>query len=324
MAISPISHRRRLTVGVSGVVSRWGTRFALTAGLGLLTYLAASLAFFRFEPTLAAMEMEPAPAFPRPTEGALVICGGGKIPESVRNRFIELAGGRDAKIVLIPTAGMFAVPPADEAFLEPWRGRGLASLGLFHTFSREQANDPAYAAVLADATGVWFGGGRQSLLVDAYRGTEVEKQLRALLARGGVIGGTSAGAAVMSRLMITSGRDEARLGEGFDFLSEAVIDQHFLKRNRLKRLVGVVKRHPEMIGLGVDEQTALVVDVGRKRLQVIGESYVIACLPEPVGADGAPPSTRLEILKPGDMADIDTLKSLKSDVVIPGLELNGF
>jgi cyanophycinase len=236
----------------------------------------------------------------------------------------RLIGLGRMEVVLIPTAGMYTGAPSHDRFLEPWRNRGLASLDLFHTFSREQANDPAFVKMLAEATGVWFGGGRQSLLVDSYRGTEVEKQLRALLARGGVIGGTSAGAAVMSRVMITSGREEARLAEGFDFVSEAVIDQHFLKRNRLKRLVGVVKRNPELVGLGVDERTAMVVDVRQKRFRVLGESYVIACLPEPPTKPDVPAGTRLEILKPGDEADLTALRQLKTDAVIPGLNLDAF
>ena len=115
----------------------------------------------------------------------------------------------------------------------------------------------------------------------------------ALLARGGVIGGTSAGAAIMSRMMIVSGRTEAKLGQGFDFLPGAVIDQHFLKRNRIKRLLGVVRSHPDLIGLGIDESTALVVDVRGKRLHVIGNSYVIACVPETsIATPGDPPSAR--------------------------------
>lgn len=314
--------RRRLTVRSQGTRLRWILQTVAAGGLIALLCLGANLAFWRVEVSADEIALAASPIAPR--GGSLVICGGGKIPESVRGRFIELAGGPSAKIVLIPTAGVYTGVPSDERILEPWKNRGLASLDLFHTFSREQANDPEFVKILGEATGVWFGGGRQSLLMDAYRGTEVEKQLRALLTRGGVIGGTSAGAAVMSRVMITSGREEARLAEGFDFLSEAIIDQHFLKRNRVKRLVNVVKKNPNFVGLGVDEQTALVVDILQKRFRVIGESYVVACLPEVSKIEGEPTTTRLEILKPGDEADITALRELKSGAVIPGLDLTGF
>ena len=94
----------------------------------------------------------------------------------------------------------------------------MASLVLFHTRSRDEANDPEFCRPLADATGVWIGGGKQTALTSAYLGTEVERQLKAVLDRGGVIGGTSAGAAVMTRVMIASGRTEAVLSRGFDLL----------------------------------------------------------------------------------------------------------
>ncbi len=189
-----------------------------------------------------------------------------------------------------------------------------------------------YVRPLREATGVWIGGGKQQFLTDAYLGTEVERQLKALLERGGVIGGTSAGAAVMTRVMINSGRTEAKLGQGFDFLPGAVVDQHFLKRNRLPRLLGVLRKHPDLIGLGIDEQTALVVDVRGKRIHVIGNSYVVACVPESSTSKAGDPSlvptpvpgpttARLEILKPGDEADLATLRSLSSGGVMPGIDL---
>ena len=135
---------------------------------------------------------------------------------------------------MIPTAHDIADGPSVNTVLDPWKDKGAASVQLFHTRSREQANDAEFVRPLTEATGVWFGGGRQSYLTEAYLGTEVERQLKALLDRGGVIGGTSAGAAVMTRVMITGGRTTADVGQGFDFFPGAVVDQHFLKRNRLE------------------------------------------------------------------------------------------
>src|SRR5262249_19379680 len=110
---------------------------------------------------------------------------------------------------------------------------------------------------------------------DAYLGTAVEKALWRLLDRGGVIGGTSAGAAIMSRVMITGGREKATVGTGFGFLPGVVVDQHSLRRSRVNRLLGVLADHPGLAGIAVDEATALV--VRQDRWQVLGKSYVVVC-----------------------------------------------
>lgn len=301
----------------------------LAAGVGALVHFGANLALLANVPD-ATRSFSVTHRVPG---GSLVICGGGKMPDPVRERFVELAGGPSARILVIPTAHAYADSPDVIHAIEAWKGQRVEWIRLLHTRSRRQADDPEFVRPLTEATGVWFGGGKQEMLADAYLGTEVERQLMALLARGGVIGGTSAGAAIMSRMMIVSGRTEAKLGQGFDFLPGVVVDQHFLKRNRIKRLLGVVRSHPDLIGLGIDEQTALVVDIRGKRLHVIGNSYVVACVPEsstppkpgepplnPTTVSG-PTTARLEILKPGDEADLSTLRSLSSGGVMPGIDL---
>ncbi len=245
-----------------------------------------------------------------------MINGGGRLTDEVRDRFLELAGGRDARIVLIPTARSIAADAIDpEQDLEPWEERGVASVRLLHTRSRAIADDPCFAEPLADATGVWIGGGAQTRLSEAYAGTEVERQLKALLDRGGVIGGSSAGAAIMTRVMIASGRTDPVEGRGFDFLPGAVVDQHFLKRNRLGRLTKLLERHPDLIGFGIDEQTALVVGVRDQQISVVGDSYVVACLP----ASKDQPA-RFQILKEGDQTDLAALRKPDS-AVIPAIDL---
>ena len=223
------------------------------------------------------------PARPR---GALVIVGGGGMPDPIRDRFVALAGGKQvAKIVVIPTASASADDPAEEAgFLDPWRRHEPLSLRLLHTRSRARADDPGFTRAIDEATAVWFSGGDQSKLTAAYLDTAFHRSLRALLARGGVIGGTSAGAAVMSEVMIEGGDPRAKVGRGFGFLPRAVVDQHFLRRSRLDRLLGVVTDRPDLVGLGIDEATALVVE--GDRWSVVGRSYVIACA---AGRDGQPP-----------------------------------
>jgi cyanophycinase len=275
------------------------------AGTGLAATLGVNLALLALEARPSGLDVVRHTA-----GGALVICGGGKLPEAVRDRFFELAGGRQARIVVIPTAHEIADGPNTGPLLEPWRTRGAASVVVLHTRSREVASDPEFVAPLTEATGVWLGGGKQSWLTEAYLGTEVERQLKHLLDRGGVIGGTSAGAAVMTRVMIARGRSKPDLSEGFDFLPGAVVDQHFLKRNRLRRLLDALTAHPELIGFGIDERTALVVNVRSRLLSVIGDSYVVACVPDPKGDHPA----RLEILKPGDQTDLSTLKDPTTDV----------
>jgi cyanophycinase len=144
---------------------------------------------------------------------------------------------------------------------------------------------------------VWLSGGDQSRLVAAYRGTQVERALQGVLARGGVIGGTSAGAAVMSPLMIIRGNPSAQVGPGFGWLPGLVVDTHFGRRHRQPRLLGVVTTHPGFLGLGIDERTAVVVR-GRS-MEVLGEASAELCMPQG-GARGASWRT----LRPGDHADL--------------------
>jgi cyanophycinase len=238
------------------------------------------------------------PAHPVP--GSLVICGGGKLPEPVLNHFLQLAGGDQARIVIIPTASSLAGTPEVEKKIEFWRRAKVAALSILHTRSRTTADDPAFVKPLEQATGVWFTGGFQWRLADTYLGTAVDRLVHSVLDRGGVVGGTSSGAAIMSTLMIRRSNPDPEVGRGFDFLSGTVIDQHFIKRNRQDRLVHVLASHPGYFGLGIDEGTAVVAQ-GR-RLRVIGSSQVIACL----SASQSLP-LRMQVLKPGDEVDLIAL-----------------
>jgi cyanophycinase len=232
--------------------------------------------FLLFQTSLPA-----APPFP-PEEirGALVIVGGGRMPEKARDEFFRLAGGKDkARIVVIPSASAAADDPAaSDGFLKQWTALEPVSVQLLHTRDRAKADDPEFAKPLADATAVWFSGGDQTRLTRTYRGTLVEKELHALLDRDGVLGGTSAGAAVMSDLMIEGGNPNARTGPGLGFLPGVVIDQHFTQRNRQPRLRGVLEKNPGYAGLGIDEGTAVV--VRGRRIDVIGEGTATACWSE--------------------------------------------
>ncbi len=241
-----------------------------------------------------------------------MICGGGGLPDKVRRTFIELAGGRPAKIVVIPTASSSADGTAAERaeFLEPWIKQGVASVTMLHTRSRAKADEPAFARALDEATGVWFSGGDQSRVTEVYLDTEVERALRRVLDRGGVIGGTSAGAALMSRVMITGGQDRATVGRGFGFLPDVIVDQHALRRSRINRLLGVLADHPDLAGVAIDEATALVVREGR--WQVAGNSYVVVCR-----SPGTGRPMRFDVLHDGDSGSLDTWKAHPSPRRIP-------
>lgn len=229
-----------------------------------------------------------------PPVGSLVICGGGNLPREIREEFIRLAGGRDARIVVIPTATSNA---DDTTYLESlYRDWAGYEVSILHTRSRRQANDPNFVRPLKQATAVWFGGGDQVFLTDAYLGTLVQEEIKAVLERGGVIGGTSAGAAVMSDVMIRGGESVAEVGRGFGFLTDAVVDQHFLKRHRMGRLAGVVTQHPGILGVGIDEGTALV--IRGDEAKVIGESCVLTCS-----------SRGYESFGPGDQTALSQLRS---------------
>ena len=243
--------------------------------------------------------------------GTLVIAGGGRLPPEIRQRFLALAGGpQRARIVIIPA--FEADSTQIVSMCETWQTLGATSVRVLQAASREEANLAAFGSSLDEATGVWLSGGQQALLSERYAGTLVEEKLRAVLDRGGVVGGSSAGAAAMTKVMIEQGSDEAIESRGFDLFRDAIIDQHFLRRNRLNRLIGLLDAHPDRVAFGIDEGTALVVQVHKGRLGVIGSSYVLACVPATESG-----TKRFEIMKHGDHIDLAGLKSGQMRVSSP-------
>lgn len=261
---------------------------------------------------VAALAQEPSSVdAPTVSAGKLVICGGGRLPERLRQQFIEFAGGRQAHVVVVTTASVYADTDKMDAKLAFWREQSLSSLTVLHTRSRQTADDPEFSRPLTAATGVWFIGGNQSWLTETYLGTATEREIRAVLARGGVVGGTSAGAAIMSPIMIRRDRPELETGPGFGFLPGTVVDQHFLKRNRQGRLLKVLDSHRELVGFGIDEGTALVVE--GNHLSVVGESQVVVCTPASTERPAA-----VQSLAAGQEADLHVLRTaLVSHLVRP-------
>ena len=214
-----------------------------------------------------------------PEHGALLIHGGGRLTAETVREFIRLAGGIDAPFVIIPTA-----EPGedwDEAYLaKSFLARsGAKDVTVLHTRDPAVADSETFVAPLRRAKGVWFGGGRQWRLADSYLRTRTEKELHAVLARGGVIGGSSAGATIQgsylvrgapegNEIMMASGHEE-----GFGFLKHSAIDQHVNIRHRENDLMPVIEAHPELLGMALDEGTAVV--VRGDRLQVLGEGRAL-------------------------------------------------
>jgi cyanophycinase len=216
------------------------------------------------------------PKDPAVEKGSLVIVGGGGTTPDIMDRFFELAGGKDALVVVIPTASEQRVipdDPGDTKYLRKWGGTNVKVL---HTRDRKVADDPAFSEVLTEAKGVWFGGGRQWRFVDAYAGTLTEKRFHEVLSRGGVIGGSSAGASIQSEYMprghplgnaVMAAEGYER---GFAFLPGCAVDQHFFARKRTADMTGLMKQYPQYLGIGIDEGTAVVVTGGTA--EVVGRS----------------------------------------------------
>lgn len=210
--------------------------------------------------------------------GKLVIVGGAMRDTAIFNRFIKLAGGFDAQIVIVPTANADKI--TDEGLQRSRQSmisRGVKNVTVLHTKDRDEANSSEFIEPITRASGVWFSGGRQWRIADSYLNTATQAAFEDLLKRGGVVGGSSAGATIQGEYLargdtktntIMMGDHE----EGFSFLPGTAIDQHLLKRNRQFDLVEIISAKPELLGIGIDENTAIVVE--KDQFEVIGQGYV--------------------------------------------------
>lgn len=216
------------------------------------------------------------PAKPFVENGALVIVGGGGMPRGLLEEFIELAGGKDAKLVYVPCSESDTV--RDSRLVDTWK-RQVASATMLHTKNRDKADtDEEFFAPLKDATGIWFGGGRQWNFVDSYYGTETHRLMLEVLERGGVVGGSSAGASIqgeyLARANPVANFDIMAPGyeRGLGFLNGVAIDQHFSQRGRQKDMTTLVDTYPQLLGIGIDEATAIVVK--KSEATVVGRGKV--------------------------------------------------
>jgi cyanophycinase len=214
-----------------------------------------------------------------PYKGKLIIIGGGDILDTMYNLFAKEIGGKDQPIVYIPTA-------TDD---EPWiqagqhlvkfTSRGFTNLTTVHTRDKQKANDPVFIDRIRKAKGVFIGGGDQANIAASFLGTDVHKELIALLNRGGIIMGTSAGATIMGEVMITGWEQrkaphvQHQYPAGLAFMKNTSIDQHVLVRNRQFDLIPMMETNSNLLGMALDEATAAYVQ--RDSIQVVGRSYMM-------------------------------------------------
>ena len=213
-----------------------------------------------------------------PSNGALVVVGGAMSDPGIVSRFLDLAGGPDVPIVVIPTAGGADVYDQSWSGLTPFARQGATRLTVLHTTDRDVADTDAFTDPIRTARGVWFSGGRQWRLADAYLHTRVHREIQGVLDRGGVVGGTSAGATILGDYLVRgdTATNVTMMGdheEGMAFLKGVAIDQHLLRRNRQFDLVEVIRARPNLLGIGLDEDTAIVVE--GDTFEVIGQSYAV-------------------------------------------------
>lgn len=245
-----------------------------------------------------------------PPRGAIIAAGGGKLDPAIYERFVELAGGVDARIVLIPTAGAEFGSHDGWTAIEELQKAGAQRLEVLHTRSERVADLAAFAAPLADATGVWFSGGRQWRLVDVYLDTESHRAMEALLERGGVIGGNSAGASALASFLLRGGEFNGEIvaterAVGFGFLRDVALDQHLLARGRENEMFDVLRREPQLLGIGLNEGSAIVVTGDLAR--VLGESVAIYDITDPTSL------IPLRWLNPGDVYDLGARRVVLTD-----------
>lgn len=276
---------------------------------------------------IAALAFGPIGAAAPVGRGHLVLIGGGEVEsgEAIR-KIVELAGGPSQPVVVIPTASEDPGSPAwyVSRFVD---GAGATNVVALDLKTRADASRPEFVRAIESARAIFFGGGDQVRLTDAVLGTPVGDAIAAAFARGAVLGGTSAGTACQSQLMITGEGNldviapgAVELKPGFGFFPGVIVDQHFLARRRHNRLFTVILEHPELVGVGVDEDAAVWVQPNGT-FEVLGTGAVLVIDPQQatverrsvvegttsIGARGL----RLHLLLRGDRFD-----TIKREVIV--------
>ena len=213
--------------------------------------------------------------------GTIIGIGGGEDDDLVIKEFKKYAGGDSAKIVVIPTALPQEYLQQDSAFfyIKNWFEKyGFYDVTILHTNNSEDANNDDFIEPIKTAAGIFFTGGRQWRIADSFLNTKAHEEMFKLLDRGGVIAGSSAGATILGSYLARGDtkNNQIMMGDhetGLGFISNIAIDQHVLARNRQFDMFDILDKKPELLGIGIDENTAIVVH--GDTLQVIGKSYVL-------------------------------------------------
>lgn len=209
-------------------------------------------------------------------KGKLLLVGSG-ISVEICNKFIECAGGEEYLIILIPSAlveNVVAQIWNDSVLFEQ---AGAKNIKIFHTWDRNEADSQEFAKILDNANGVWFSGGYPWRLADAYVNTLTHKKLEEILLKGGVIGGSSAGASIFGSYLMRGGEYTSKImtgyQQGFGFLRNTVIDTHIDSKNRYKDIEKVLKKKPELIGLGLEDESITV--ISGHYIEIFGSKNII-------------------------------------------------
>jgi cyanophycinase len=263
--------------------------------------------------SIAAVAAEP--VVKGPEHGTLVIVGGGRLVPEILTRFFDLAGGKDAPVVVIPTAGGQETYAPDWSGLKAFKEFGATNITLLHTTDRAVADSEEFVKPIAAAKAVWFPGGRQWHLVDSYLHTRTQREVERVLERGGVVGGSSAGASILASYLVRGAVDGNKImmapgyEEGFGLITGVAIDQHMLTRNRQDDLEEVIAKHPDVLGVSIDESTAIV--VSGQQFEVIGASKIAVHDGRTDPKSEARNGKRYFFMGPGEKYDLTKLDRIK-------------
>lgn len=268
------------------------------------------------------------PIYCSQTKGKLVIIGGVQTTEIVK-KYVELAGGSNAKIIVIPNAGS---DPVYWSEVQVKEFNDLGAQAQYLLFTKETADDKSNLDKMDWANAVFFLGGDQSVLTHDMLGTKLLQKVFDIYNNGGVVGGSSAGAAVMSEVMITGNelvnkdssasfvtieRGNVEVKRGFGFLKNVIVDQHFLKRKRHNRTISALIEHPDLFGIAIDESTAIIV-YPDETFEVIGSNQVLVYDPtngknirEDKNGNLGITDMKLQVLISGDKFDMKTKQVIK-------------
>jgi cyanophycinase len=243
-----------------------------------------------------------------PAKGTVIVVGGGGMGPEVYDAFIKAAGGPDALILTVPNAGGAATYPAEGGNTRSWRNAGAKNVAVLFTKDRKLADTDSFVAIIKKAGGIWFEGGRQWHIYNDYAGTKTEAAFNEVLARGGVVGGSSAGASILGDFLVRGApsndnmiMDHPQYQKGFAYLRGTGVDQHVVARSRLPDLAdSIIPKYPSLLGISEDEGTAWFIqgDTGT----IIGRNKAFA-----YGANVKnDPNKPFITLHPGDKFNLNT------------------